>query len=233
MSPSADTDRPGAATDGDVAAGVDEAGAGDRKRLRDPVDRVSLPDAAEVEARARLELDRKAVDAHGAAARGTAHPAGGCLGGHLLERPVVAGGDERVVDGGVEAAAGGLAGCERQFDDAHEVRARLPDVTVAIQARQLRIGAEARQHLLQALELRLGAVERTLRALAGRCIQQELHVGAHRVEGAAQHQELLVTVSGGRLTIRTDAAVAGAAAAWSDRACACAICARRCFRATW
>ena len=58
-----DADRPAAAADGDVAAGVDEARAGEREQLGRAVGRVALADPAEVEADARLELDAGAVDA--------------------------------------------------------------------------------------------------------------------------------------------------------------------------
>ena len=57
-----DADGPGAAADGEVAAGVDEARAAAASMLGDAVDGVALADAAEVEVRARLELDRRAVD---------------------------------------------------------------------------------------------------------------------------------------------------------------------------
>ncbi len=59
-------------------------------------------------------------------------------------------------------------------------------------------------HLLEPLELRcLGTVERALGALAGLGVEQELDVGAHRLERAPQHHDVLVTVSGGRVTTRT------------------------------
>ncbi len=52
-----DADGPRAAADGEIAAGVDEAGADDGEELRDAVDGVALADSSEVEAAARLELD--------------------------------------------------------------------------------------------------------------------------------------------------------------------------------
>ena len=64
-----DADRPGAAAHGDVAAGVDEARAGEREQLGRAVGGVALADPAEVEADAGLELDAGAAHAHAAAAR--------------------------------------------------------------------------------------------------------------------------------------------------------------------
>ena len=86
---------------------------------------------------------------------------------------------------------------------------RLASPAVAVEPRQLGVVAEARHHLLEPLELRLGPVERAFCALAGLRVEQELDVGAHRLERPPQHHDVLVIVSGGRLTTRT----AGAAAA--------------------
>ena len=97
-----------------------------REELGDAVDGVALADAAEVEAGAGLELDRRPVDADAAAA---AARGGGRRSDrvrrHVVERAVVAGRDDGVVDGRVEEAAGRLAGLERELDDPHEVGARV------------------------------------------------------------------------------------------------------------
>ena len=106
--------RPAPAAHGEVPAGVDEAGAGGRKHVGGAFDGVAFRDPAEVDPRAGLELDPVSVDRDAAAARA----------GHrvvtvrvdLFERAVVAGGDERVVDGRVEASVRRLARLEREFE---------------------------------------------------------------------------------------------------------------------
>jgi len=57
-----DADGPAAVADGDVAAGVHEAGPGRCEQLGRALGGVALADAAEVEADARLELDARAVE---------------------------------------------------------------------------------------------------------------------------------------------------------------------------
>ena len=98
-----DADRPRSAAHGDVTAGVDEAGAGLREQLGRPVDRIALPDPAEVEADTRVELDSRADQPDAAAAAGGACCPGG-VSWHELERAVVARRDDGVVNGRVEAS---------------------------------------------------------------------------------------------------------------------------------
>ena len=158
-----------------------------------------------------LERDPRPVDANAAAASsGRRSRRGRRVRGHCVERAVVAGGDDSVMDGWVESSAGCLAGIERELDDPNEIPARVVDDSVAVEPRELGIVAEARHHLLEPLELFLGPVERAVCALAGLCVEQQLHVRAHRPEGSPKHHDVRVTVSGGRLTTRT----LGAAAYW-------------------
>ncbi len=135
------------------------------------------------------------------------HAAGagfGPVGRDLVERAVVAGRDDGVVDGRIEPTAGELARGEREAGQGDELRAGVCRAGL-VEPAQLRLGQEARQDRLQPVELGLGRVERA----GGVCgVDEQLDVGAHRPEGAPLHHDVLVTVSGGRLTTRT----AGAAA---------------------
>jgi hypothetical protein len=208
--PVGDPDRPRSATHREVAAGVHEARAREREQLGRTVGRVPLADAPEVETDARLELDREAFDPHRAAAAGSGRARGDAVARDLLERPVVACGDNGVVHRRIEAAAGRLAGGERELDDLYEIVARAGDPAVPVEAGQLGVGAEPRHDLLESLELRCRGGERALGALAGLRVEQELDIGAHGLERMPQHHDVLVTVSGGRLTTRT----AGATLDW-------------------
>jgi hypothetical protein len=60
------------------------------------------------------------------------------------------------------------------------------------------------------VELTLGGVERWLGVLA---VDEELDLGAHRREGPAFDHDVLVIVSGGKITTRTGGAAAAAGAA--------------------
>ena len=121
------------------------------------VDGVALGDAAEVEAEARLELDpaRRRSGPRRRSARGAA---GGAVRADLVEGAVVAGGDERVVDGRVEQAAGPLARLDGEPGDLDEVGAGV-ERAGAVERRELGVRAEAREQRLQPLELALGPVE--------------------------------------------------------------------------
>ena len=134
--------------------------------------------------------------------------------------------------GGIEEAAG----CAR----GPRARARRPgtrsglasiEPAVAIEPRELGVVAEARHHLLEPLELRLGRVERASARSLGSRVEEQLDVRAHRRERAAQYHDVLVIVSGGRLTTRTAGALRRRARALRDCACA-AICACRARSAT-
>ena len=117
-----DRDGPGAVAGGDVSAGVHEAGPGRREDLGGALARVALADAAEVDSHAAVEPDDAVLHPN---PRGCRSRRGRALRrrGKELERAVVAGGEERVVDGDVEAAAGALLRSERELDDAQEVGA--------------------------------------------------------------------------------------------------------------
>ena len=74
-----------------------------------------------------------------------------------------------------------------------------------IQPREFRVGAEARQERLQPTELVLAFFQE----VRVRCrFEDELDLRSHRSERMANHQDVLVVVSGGSVTMRT----AGAAA---------------------
>ena len=85
-----------------------------------------------------------------------------------------------------------------------------------VEVRELRALAEAREDVLEAVELPLGRIELPLGAVR---IDEELDLGAHRVEAPLLHHDVLVIVSGGRLTIRT-AGLAGATPAGATEATA-------------
>ena len=125
--------------------------------------------------------------------------------GDVLEGPVVAGGDERVVHRRVEAAAGALARGERELDDTAEVGAGREGAG-AVEARQLGVVPEAGEQRLQPVELALCSLECTRGAVG---VDEELDLGAHRAERAALDHDVLVTVSGGRFTTRADGDAAG------------------------
>jgi len=216
-----DPDRPRAAADRDVAACVHKAGAGEREQLGSPLGGIALADAAEVEVHARVEIDaaRPQPDASRRRRRRSRFP----LRRQLFEAAVVPGRDERVVHGGVEAAARTFACLEREPDDADEIRPGL-DPAVAVQPRELRVVAEARQERFEPVELELRSVERAVCAVR---IDEELDLRAHRVERAPVDHEVLVIVNGGSVTILTGAGAAAAEA--SCRLCvtraSCARCA--------
>ncbi len=195
-----DAHRPGAAARGDVAAGVDETRACEGEQLRRPFRRVALADPAEIDADAGIEHDPHAVDGHAPAGHGGRPASDGVLRIDVVEGPVVSGRDEGVVDGRIETAAGPVAGGECELDDAQQVRTCL-DRPVAVQLRQLGVVAKAREQRLEPVELRLGCVHR-VHCVVG--VDEQLHLGAHGMEGATLHHDVLVTVSGGSVTTRTD-----------------------------
>jgi hypothetical protein len=215
-------DGPGAVADGDVPAGVDEAWARDREHLRRTVRRVALADPAEVEPHAVVELDHPAVDAHFPAA--CAGLGLGTVGCDRLEGPVVPGGDDGVMDRRIETPSGVLACREGELGHAQEVGTGV-EPAGAVQERELRVLSEAREDRLESVELVLRGGERGGGAAR---VDEEVDLRAHRPERAPLHHEVLVTVSGGNETTRTD----GAEAAASCARCAAEICACRCFSCT-
>ena len=110
-----DADWPGLSTSGDVASSVDEAGSDARQNGGRPVGRVALGDPAQVELDAGLELDdrRGSIDGDRAGAAGRSQARTGSICRHSLEGAVVAGSDDGVVHGRVEASQRALACGER------------------------------------------------------------------------------------------------------------------------
>ena len=76
----------------------------------------------------------------------------------------------------------------------------------AVERRELGVGAEAGEQRFQPLELTLGPGEGDLALGARLGVQQELDLRAHRGERAPLHHDVLVIVSGGSVTTRTDGA---------------------------
>ena len=188
---------------GQVAAGVHEARTGLREQRAGPVDRVALGDAAEIEPEAFLQLDSATVDAHPAAAR----PWGLCVAvrGDFVKRAVVAGGDEGVVHGRIEPPRRPFSGLDGEARHRDEVLAGVQRAG-AVERRELGVGAEAGEQRFQPLELTLGPGEGDLAFGARFGVQQELDLRAHRGERAPLDHDVLVIVSGGRVTTRTDGA---------------------------
>ena len=162
-----DPDRPGAAADGDVPAGIDEARARGGEDLARAVGGVPLRNAPEVEPGARLERDRRAANLDLAAAAGGCAIAARPVGLELVEGSVVARGSDRVVNGGVEAPCRALACRESQRGDPDEIRAAV-EAAGAVQTRQLGFAPEAGEQPFQAMDFRLRGDERRLGGDAGR-----------------------------------------------------------------
>ena len=106
------------------------------------------------------------------------------------------------MDSGVESAGRQFARAQCEPRHLKEIRGRV-DRAVAVQRCELGILAEAREHRLQSVELRFCFAEQIVGVARG---DEELDVRAHPPEGALLHQEVLVTVSGGSVTMRTDGA---------------------------
>ena len=102
----------------------------------------------------------------------------------------------------VEAAARPIPGGEREIDDLEQLRPD-PQRAPPVELRELRVGIEPREDALQAAHLPLGLGHRAKSLGTRPRLQEELAVGAHGVEAATQHHELLVVVIGGRCTMRT------------------------------
>ena len=169
-----DRDQPRAAfrrlaADGDVAAEIDEpageARGGDEHRVERAAGRVALADSAEVDGRARLEpgaavptveLDRRAGP-----------PAVGLPGLSLLEqleRAVVAGGDERGQNRGIEAAAGVLPGAEREAERLEQPAADgSPPAAGCVEAGEVAGGVETGELAFAGGDLLLRGFERGVR----------------------------------------------------------------------
>ena len=121
-----DADRPGPPGHGKVAAGVDECRPGLAEDGEHAIGRPALGDATQVEPVPGLERDAGGgaidVDAATAARRCCAWRPAGAV--DELERPVVPGRGERVVDGRVEAAGGAFAGRHGELGELEQLSAR-------------------------------------------------------------------------------------------------------------
>ena len=95
-----------------------------------------------------------------------------------------------------------MPGGEREIDDLEQLRPD-PHHAPPVELRELRVGIEPREDALQAAHFPLGLGHGAKRLGTRPRLQEELAVGAHRVEAATQHHELLVVVIGGRCTMRT------------------------------
>ena len=175
------------------------------------VDGVALGDAAEVEPEAGLELDPAAVDPDVAATapgrrrrarprpprrrcgRSPADTTASCTVGS--KRPPVRS----------RASAASLVTARRSSPASMR-----PD---AVERRELRVGAEAGEEGFQPLELVLGSRAGELALGARVDVEEQLDLGAHRGERAPHHHDVLVIVSGGRVTTRTEGAAADTAPA--------------------
>ena len=82
---------------------------------------------------------------------------------------------------------------------AEQVRPRV-DRPLAVELRELGVGAEAGEQRLEPVELGRGRFER-LAGVVG--VDEQLDVRAHRAERPPLHHEVLVIVSGGSITTRT------------------------------
>ena len=122
----------------------------------------------------------------------------------MLERSVVAGSDERVVDGRVEAAASASPRLECELRDLEQLRP-CNDPAVPIERGELRILPEPGEEGLEPLQLPLGGGKGEEALHARGHIEQQLDVGAHGTKCPPLHQDVLVTTSGGRVTTRTGA----------------------------
>src|SRR5436190_5061619 len=241
-----DADGPCSSAGREVAARVHDAGAVRREEVGRAVDGVPLADSAEVEANGASEANapRDGVDHDLASARGAGRGTGSRLALDLLERAIVSGGDERVVNRRVEKAARAFARIERELRHRKQIRPCL-DLAFAVQRGELRFGPETRERAFDARELGADGVERRARVETAGPVEQQFDFGPHRPELAVVDHEVLVIVSGGSVTTRTaglpvertgGAAAADARAAATSRKCwarACAISRRHAASRTW
>ena len=180
-------------------------GPGKGEQLRDTFGREAFADPAEVEAVAGLELDPAAVD--GDARRRTAADVTGVrrVRFDLVERAVVAGGDERVVDGRIETTTGPLARGERELRRLRRAPARR-------RSRRRGSGARARSRRGSATSIcssRSNSASAATSALVGRRRRRPAARSWCPSRGTTPvHHEVLVTTSGGRLTTRTEGVAA-------------------------
>ena len=189
--------RPRTAANSDVATGVHEARAALGQKLDRAVGGIALGDPSEVEADPGGERDPRADHVDFASARRAAVQDRAPV-RQAFEGPVVPGGDDGVVHGRVEEPTRGLARLDRRGHDLDE-RGRAHDPAVAVESRELGVGAKPGHRLLESLELHLDLVP----AIAGAALDEELDLGSHRVEDVRVHHDVRVTVTGGSVTTRT------------------------------
>src|SRR6185503_20262388 len=206
-----DADGPRSSSEGDVAAGVDEAWSHFGEDRAGPVGGVALGDSAQVDADAALQLDRARlpVDTNVARAACGGERRRGASSRQLREGAVVARGDESVVDRRVEPAARSLARSERELDQLEQLAA-YDHRPALVQPRELGVRIEAREQALEATQVGLSGRERADGDRARRRLEHELDLCPHCCEPAAEHHELRVVATGGRVTTRTDGAGASA-----------------------
>jgi len=153
-------DRPPAAAGGDVAARVDQARPGLSEDPRGAIDGVALCDPSEIEVDPRAELDPPRLAIHtdrACAAESRRRPgiAAASVCGHLDERAVVAGHDDGVVHGRIDAAEGSIACGERELHDPQEVGTCV-QASRTVEPRELGVRQEAGEQPLEAMQLGFG-----------------------------------------------------------------------------
>src|SRR5205085_83666 len=142
----------------------------------------------------------------------------GTVGCDRFEGAVVSCGDDGIMDGRVKAPGRLVARGECQLCQTQEVGASV-ESTRTIQARELGVRTEARQNRLEPVEFSFCGREGIGCILR---IHEELDLRAHGMERAALHHDVLVMVSGGSDTTRTDGAAAAASwACWVAEIFAC------------
>ena len=200
-------DAPGRRARGrDVASEAHERGPVGIEPTAQPVGDPALRDAAEIELHAGIELDRggRHVDAHTPAAASRRRPIGIVLGSHRFEAAVVSRLHQRGQRRRVEAPSRALACGQR---DLHELEQLGPclHAAVAVEARQLRVGAEAREQQLQPEHLALGGDEGEADGWGFGSVDEQLAGRPDCLEAMSDHHDDRVIVSGGSVTMRTGA----------------------------
>ena len=92
-------------------------------------------------------------------------------------------------------------------------------VAITIQPRQLRVAAKTGEQLFEQVEFGLGFDEC---GVFTRSVEEEFDLRSHRAKRPALHYDVLVMVSGGSVTTRTEGADAAASCAcFAAAICAC------------
>ena len=173
-----------------------------RRARRGALGGVALADAAEVELERRARARVVPVDRDVAAA-GAPLDCRTVSGRDELEGTVVARCDEGVVDSGVETPAGPLARLRGR------ARSPPPGPGRVDRARPFsRESSESARKRESSFSSRWNSASASPSACLTRSVEEELDLRAHRAKCAALHHDVLVTVSGGRVTTRTEGAAA-------------------------